>query len=225
MRAKVSNKRHSRVFWKRSQTNLVLHTCMSPASHWALQEPYSMLSCIGKRSKKKKIEFLCLSTSLKPQSQNEKLSYKTTWFLADSQEKGMGHQLTWTSIFSLRARSSCACLSLSSDSSSRSDPRLDPITLWDCSAFSFWKGQRIVLFRWKSNHNVVFSYLGQCQRRTPYPNHTLVLTSYLHAGEYSHKSMFPFSGVLLRAQALHRKSNFPWKNKKWTVLQCFIQSL
>lgn len=71
-------------------------------------------------------------------------------------EERHGCLLTWTSIFSFSAWSSCTCLSRSSDSSSRSDPRWDSITLWDCSACSFCKGQGIVLFGWRSDHDGVF---------------------------------------------------------------------
>lgn len=159
-----------------------------------------MLSWIGRRSEN--IELWCLSTSLKPQSKTDKLCWKTAWFSPGSGKKGTGHRLTWISIFSFRPRSSWAWLSRSSGSSSCRDPRLDFITLWDCSACSFWKDQGAVSFRWISNHDVVFYTRSSVRRAhlTPTTKPQPELTRYLHACKHSHKFTLPFTSVLLRAQ-------------------------
>ena len=103
------------------------------------------------------------ATTLKPEWKQETLLGDST-FLAWFRKKGMGPWLTWISIFSFRAQSSWACLSRSSGSSSRRDPRLDFITLWDCSACSFWKGQSVVSFGWRSNRDIVFYILSGVRR-------------------------------------------------------------
>lgn len=131
--------------------------------------------------------------------------------MAGCGEKGKSPQLTWISIFSLRTWSSWVCLSRSSDSSSRSDPRLDSTTLWDCSTCSFWK----VRAQFYSDEDLILmlSFIQSEGSTTSHHKLQLVFTGHLCAYIYSHKCSFPSTRVPLRAQCLRRRSRSPWTKR------------